>query len=108
MPCDVLTPAGSLELTKLTINSVLSQKNARFTVFDVKKFYLDTPMEEPEYVRVNLKDIPQEFINEYKLEDHVHFGWVYFSVIQGCYGLPQSKRLAHDLLSERLHEAGYY
>ena len=78
-------------------------------VFDVKHFYLDTPMEEPEYAQVHLKDIPQEFIDKYKLEDHVHFGLVYFEVIQGCYGLPQSgKKLAHDLLSERLHEASYY
>ena len=64
-------------------------------------------MEEPEYVRVHLNDIPQEFIDEYKLEDHVRFGWAYFAVIRGCYGLPQSGRLAHDLLSKRLHEAGY-
>ena len=65
-------------------------------------------MEEPEYVRVQLKDIPQEFINKYKLEDHVCFGWVHFAVIRGCYGLPQSGRLAHDLLIKRLHKAGYY
>ena len=38
-------------------------------------------MKEPEYVRVHPKDIRQEFINEYKLEDHVRFGWVYFEVI---------------------------
>ena len=38
-------------------------------------------MEEPEYIRVHLKDTSQEFIDEYKLEDHVHFGWVYFTVI---------------------------
>ena len=65
-------------------------------------------MEKPEYVQVHLKDIPQEIIDEYKLENHVRFGWVYFEVIRGCYGLPQSGRLAHDLLSERLHEVGCY
>ena len=65
-------------------------------------------MKEPEYVRVQLKDIPQEFADEYKLEHHVRFGWVYFEVVHGCYGLPQAGKLAHDLLSERLLEAGYY
>jgi len=108
VPYDVSTPTGSLELVKLMINSVLSRENARFAAFDVKNFYLDTPMKEPEYVRVLLKDIPQEFIDEYNLEDHVRFGWVYFAVVRGCYGLPQSGRLAHDLLSERLDDAGYY
>ena len=65
-------------------------------------------MEDPEYVRVQLKDIPQEFIDEYNLMDHDCFGWVYFEVVCGCYGLPQAGKLAHDLLSERLQEAGYY
>ena len=49
-------------------------------MFDVKHFYLDTPMEEPEYAQVHLKDIPQEFIDKYKLEDHVRLGWVYSAV----------------------------
>ena len=64
-------------------------------------------MGNPEYVRVQLKDIPQEFINEYNLRDHERFGLVYFEVIRGCYGLPQAGKLAHELLSERLQEAGY-
>ena len=50
MPYDVSTPTGSLELAKHMINSVLLHKNSRFAAFDVKRFYLDTPMEEPEYV----------------------------------------------------------
>ena len=46
----------------MMINSILSRRNTKFAAFDVKNFYLDTPMAEPEYVRVQLKDIPQEFI----------------------------------------------
>ena len=75
MPYNVSTLTGSLKLVKLMINSVLLQKNALFAAFDVNNVYLDTPMKEPKYVRVHLKDIPQEFIDEYKLEDHVRFGW---------------------------------
>ena len=41
---DVSTPTGSLELVKLIINSVLSRQNARFSAFDIKNFYLNTPM----------------------------------------------------------------
>ena len=46
----------------MMINSVLSRPNAQFSDFDIKNFYLETPMENPEYVRVKLEDIPQEFI----------------------------------------------
>ena len=102
MPYDVSTPTGSLELVKMMINSVLSRRNAKLAAFDVKNFYLDTPMGNPEYVRVQLKDIPQEFIDEYNLMDHDRFGWVYFEVFRGCYGLPQAGKLSHELLSERL------
>ena len=75
---DVSTPTGSLELVNLMINSVLSQQNAQFAAFDIKNFYLDTPMENPEYVRVKLEDIPREFIEEYHLLENESHGWVYF------------------------------
>ena len=64
---DVSNPTGSLELVKLMINSVLSWPNARFSAFDIKSFDLNTPMENLEYIRVKLEDIPQEFIDEYNM-----------------------------------------
>ena len=66
-PGDIGTPTGSLDLVKLIINSVLSRRNARFVSFDLKNFYLQTPMDRSEYVRIKLPDIPQEFIDEYYL-----------------------------------------
>ena len=105
---DVATPTGSLELVKLMINSVLSRPNAQFACFDISNFYLDTPLEKPEYVRVKLTDIPQEFIDEYNLLASQRHGWVYFEIIRGCYGLKQSGKLANDLLRTRLEKAGYY
>ena len=65
-------------------------------------------MDEPEYVRIKFKDIPQEFADEYNLKEYVHNGWVYFEIVKGCYGLPQAGRLANDLLRERLAKEGYY
>ena len=87
-PGDVATPTGSLELVKLMINSVLSRKGAKFCIFDAKNFYLDTPMDRPEYVRIKVKDIPREFMDEYNLEQQAHNGWVYFEIVRACYGLP--------------------
>jgi hypothetical protein len=34
---------------------------------DLKNFYLKTLLNRPEYVRIKLADIPQQFIDKYKL-----------------------------------------
>ena len=107
-PGDVGTKTAPLELVKLMINSVLSRKNAKFCTFDIANFYLGTPLDRPEYVRIRLDDVPQEFIDEYNLTHHVRDGWVYFKIVRGVYGLPQSGILANQLLEKRLNEAGYY
>ena len=107
-PGDVGTPTGSLDLVKFMINSVLSRRNARFVSFDLKNFYLQTPMDRSEYFCIKLSDIPQEFIDEYDLNEADQHGWIYFEILRGCYGLPQSGRLANDLLRTRLEKADYY
>ena len=58
-PGDVGTKTASLDLIKLILNSVLSRKGAKFVTFDIKNFYLQTPLDRPEYVRIKLSDIPQ-------------------------------------------------
>ena len=65
-------------------------------------------MERSEYVLINISDIPQEFIEEYYLTKAAQNGWIYFEILHGCYGLPQSGRLTNDLLHTRLEKAGYY
>ncbi len=62
-------------------------------------------MEDSEYVRIKITDIPEEFILEYGLagmEDKN--GWIYFEIRQGCYGLPQAGILANNLLRGQLKE----
>eukprot|EP00804_Cyclotella_cryptica_P027782 CCRYP_009193-RA/>CCRYP_009193-RA protein AED:0.35 eAED:0.35 QI:0/0/0/1/0/0/2/0/335 len=107
-PGDVGTKTPPLELMKLMINSVLSRRNAKCCTFNISNFYLGTPLDRPEYVRICIGDIPQEFIDEYDLTHHVRDGWVYFQIINGVYGLPQSGILASKLLETRLNAAGYY
>jgi len=107
-PGDVGTNTASLELFKLLLNSVLSRKGTRFSTIDLKNFYLDTPMPDPEYVRIKITDIPEEFIEEYKLAGTDRDGWIYFKIRRGCYGLPQAGILANDLLRSRILAEGYY
>ena len=107
-PGDCVTKTGSLELVKLIINSVCSRPKARFFPADLGNFYLGTPLDRKEYVRIKLNVIPQEFIDEYNFLQFVHNGWVYFEVSKGIYGLKQASKLANDLLETCLNVHGYY
>ena len=65
-------------------------------------------MERPEYVKIKLSDIPQDFIDEYNLLECEYNGWVFFEITKGCYVLPQRGRLANDLLRMCLNKARYF
>jgi hypothetical protein len=93
-PGDVGTPTADLTLVKIHVNSVISTRGARYMTLDIKNFYLNTPMERFEYVRIKIDDIPEEIIVEYKLKDKVSDGYVYVEVQKGMYGLPQAGILA--------------
>ena len=67
-------------------------------------FYLSTPLGRPEYVKIQLSKIPEEFIKEYNLTTLVHKGWVYFEIRRGCYGLPQSGMMENKQLRVRLEK----
>ena len=60
-------------------------------------------MDRPEYARIKLSVIRQEIIDEYNLLVYENNLWIYFEIVRGCYGLPQSGRLANDLLCKRLN-----
>ena len=89
------------------MNSVLSRKGAKFVTYNIRNYYLATSLDYPEYVKIKLTDIPQEFIDEYNLHDYFHKGWVYFEIRNGVYGIPQSGSLANDLLDTRLLKHDY-
>ena len=95
-------------MVKGVINSVCSRPKAKFLTADMDNFYLNTPLDRPEYVRIKIDVIPKEFIEEYNLMTYVHNGWVYFEITKGIYGLKQAGKLANDLLTEWLAAHGYY
>jgi hypothetical protein len=108
-PGNTVTNMPLLKLIKLMLNSVISCKGAKFLTINIKNFYLDMPMVDPEYIHIKITDISKEFILEYGLagkEDHN--GWIYFEIQCGCYGLPQAGILANNLLCGRLEKEGYY
>ena len=98
-PDNVGTPTADLLLIKKFLNSTISTDGAKFATADLSNFYLMTPLKRPEYGRVKLTDIPDEIIEEYKLREKATAdGWVYFKVLRGMYGLPQSGSNSHDEL----------
>ena len=107
-PGDCGTPTGDLTLVKIHLNSVISTKNARYMTVDIKNFYLNTPMDRYEYVRLKLSDIPDKIVTQYELKDKADSdGHVYIEVQKGMYGLPQAGILAQKLLEQRLNKHGY-
>ena len=45
-------------------------------------------MKKAEYVKIQFSNIPQEFVDEYKLQEYAHKVWVYFECLRGAYELP--------------------
>jgi hypothetical protein len=107
-PGDVLTLSANLTTSKCLWNITISTEGAKYMCLDVKNFYLGTPMDSFEYMRIPIKLIPQEIILQYNLLPLVSDGHVYIEVQKGMYGLPQAGILANQLLAGRLAIHGYH
>ena len=95
---DVGTKNASLDLCKILFNRVLSQEGAKFITYEISNYYLATPLDYPEYIKIKLTEIPQDLFDEYNIHKFFHNGWVYFKIRNGVYGLPQSGSLSNELL----------
>ena len=107
-PFDVSTKTADLTTAKLLFNSVLSTPFARFMTADLKDFYLGTPMERYEYMRVPIWLLPEAIVDQYNLKPLFHNGFVYVEIRKGMNGLPQAGRLANDQLVAKLSPHGYH
>eukprot|EP00804_Cyclotella_cryptica_P009373 CCRYP_018077-RA/>CCRYP_018077-RA protein AED:0.09 eAED:0.09 QI:0/0/0/1/1/1/2/0/1069 len=107
-PGDCGTPTANMITVKILLNSVISTVHAMFMTIDIKDFYLNTPMERPEYMRLKLADIPAAIIELYHLRDIARDGYVFVRIQKGMYGLPQAGIIAQQLLKQRLQANGYH
>jgi hypothetical protein len=108
-PGKVATPTAEMLVAKFLFNSVISTHGARFMTMDIANFYLMTPLKRPEFVKIKLRDIPEEIIVEYKLRDLATAdGNVYIKGTKGMYGLPHAGLLANEQLETRLNKHGYW
>lgn len=104
---NVSTPTADITTAKLVINSTLSTPGAKFHTFDISNFYLNTPMERYEYMRIPVWAIPECMMQQYKLAGLVENGHVLVEIRKGMYGLPQAGQLAYERLVKHLRPYGY-
>jgi hypothetical protein len=66
---------------KLLFNSTNYTPDTSFYRIGLTNFYLNTPMERYKYIRLWLAILPQEIIDQYKLNNIVDAdGWVYVKI----------------------------
>jgi hypothetical protein len=107
-PGELTTRTADLSTAKILWNSVLSTPNAKFMGLDIGSFYLATPMDRYEYMRLAIDLFPEHIIQQYDLRKHVRKGYIYVEIRKAIYGLPQAGILSNLLLRKRLAPAGYY
>jgi hypothetical protein len=71
-PGNVGTKTADITTAKILINSVLSTPDAKMLPSDLKDFYLGTPMERYEYMRIPIHMIPDDIMDLYDLRGLVH------------------------------------
>ena len=79
-PGELTTRTADLFTAKILWNSVLSTENAKFITADAKKNYLNTPLDRFEYMRMPLHLIPNHLIDQYKLKEKTHNGYIYMEI----------------------------
>ena len=84
---DASSVAASIATGKLLLNGAVSTKDAIFTKVDIKDFFCASFLPDPEYMKMKLRIIPQEIIDQYHLQDLQENGWVYMKIVKGMPGL---------------------
>ena len=75
------------DLTTLNVmwNSTISTPGARYMCSDINSFYLETPLRKKEYMRIDMRDIPQVFQDLYGLDAMAKNGCIYMCMQKGMY-----------------------
>ena len=71
---------ADLTTSKLLWNSVLSTKNEKFMGLDIKIFYLGTPMDRFDYMKMPLRISPEHISHQYNLERNAKKVFIYLEI----------------------------
>ena len=99
-PHNTALPTAALLDTKLIINSTISDHKrygSKFCSIDINDFFLQTIMDNPEYIRIHKKYFSPNV--QYALSKLINNdGYVYCEINKGMYGLKQAAILAYKQL----------
>ena len=77
-------------------------------VINISNMYLNTPLQEYQYMQFNISMVPQEMIDHYDLQSKVTGdGWLYWKKRKAIYGLKESEKLANIEPQTVLASEGY-
>jgi len=97
---------ATLETVRVLSNAAVSE-DANIMTADIADFYLGTPLDRPEYMRIALKHVPPDIIERYHLQPFIQDGHLLMEITKGIYGLKQAGKLAQDRLVLHLAKHGY-
>ena len=105
---DLAAYTASATTVKILLNSVVSTPSAKFATADISDFYLNTPLDRPEYVKIRRNQIPLRTWAKYNLDTLVFDdNYVMARLDKTIPGLPQSGILSQTALVKHLHSYGY-
>ena len=82
---------------------------ARCLLADIKHFYLNNILPDPEFMLITLKIIPQNIVDAYNLTALVNDqGWIYMRIKKGMYGLKQDWIIDNQDLVNHMAPFGYH
>jgi len=101
--------ASSLAVN-IVLNALVSGRGRAFRI-DIKDFYLQHDIDEPHYMIMDWKKIPQEVRDKYNLTPHTNSKgqqFVYMEISKTMYGLKQANSISEKQLRDTLAKGGYY
>ena len=101
-PGELTARTADLTTTKIVWNSVISTEGARYACLDVGNFYLETPLERYEYMKMPLSLFPSWTSTQYNLDRKALNGFVYWEIRKAIYGLLNAGRLVNEQLRKKL------
>ena len=94
-PDELTTRATDLAVSKILWNSVLSTNDVKYATLDIANFYLGTPLDRYEYMKMPLDIFPQHIKDQYNLDEMEYKGYMWLEIRKVIYGLPQAGILAN-------------
>ncbi len=89
------TQTAALEVMRLLLNALVLE-GANLMTLDIKDFYLGTPMDEPEYMRIPLRFIPIKLQQKHNLKAIQLHDAVIKRIDKSIYGVKQAGLLSQD------------